>query len=72
MQRNSLETYKHIYDMNQYQQAMEIKDLHESPRIVGPMTNYIFKKMQPMHQFLDLVLGNSKSYLRMYDTKGEE
>jgi len=25
-----------------------------------------------MHQFLDLVLGNSKSYLRMYDTKGEE
>jgi len=45
MQRNSLETYKHIYDMNQYQQAMEIKDLHESPRIVGPMTNYIFKKM---------------------------
>ena len=55
-----------VYNMQPYE-----KDQHDCPRIVGPMTNFNFKKMIPIHQFIQLILGNSKSWLRMYDTESE-
>lgn len=72
MYKNELKTYKHIYDMGLHQQITETHDLHDCPRCVGPSTNFKFKNMYPMHQFLELMLGNNRSWLRMYDTAGEK
>ena len=71
MYRNSLTTYKHIYDMPAHMQADEVEDPHKCPRVIGPATNYTFRRMLPMYRFLDLVRGNSRSWLRLFDEKSE-
>ena len=46
-------------------------DVHDCPRVVGPATNFKFKKMTPMYQFVERILGNNRSWLRIYEADVE-
>ena len=45
--------------------------MHNCPRIIGPGTNYKFKKMVPIYQFLEQIMENNRSWLRIYEGDGE-
>ena len=47
-------------------------DIHYCPRLVGPATNFEFRKMIPMYNFIDKVYGNNRAYLRVYNAQKEE
>ena len=39
--------------------------------MVGPATNYKFKRMLPMHVFLDKIMDNTRAWLRIYEPEDE-
>ena len=47
------------------------RDVHDCPRVVGPATNFKFKKMAPMYQFIERILRNNRSWLRIYEADVE-
>lgn len=68
---NDLISYKHLYDMSMHQEHYNLLDVHDCPRVVGPSTNYKFKKMLPMTHFIEKIMGNSRSWLRVYEEAEE-
>ena len=47
-------------------------DVHDCPRLVGPATNFKFRKMLPMYHFIDRVFGNNRAWLRIYEAEKEK
>lgn len=38
---------------------------------MGPATNFKFRKMIPMYNFIDKIYGNNRAYLRVYNANKE-
>lgn len=60
------------YNENKLQRKVKKKDVHNCPRVVGPATNYFFRKMLPMHKFMEKVNDNNRAWLRIYETDKEK
>lgn len=71
MIKNNLQSKNEIEDMNLNIKNEDL-DLNDCPRIFGPATNYIFRKMIPMTAFLQQIELNKKAYMRIYEEEPEK
>ena len=72
IQNNGYKSYHEVFDMELTTVKGTHAEVHDCPRLVGPATNYRFRKMLPMYHFIERVFGNNRAWLRIYETKKEE
>ena len=72
IQNNGYESFHKVFDMDLTTVAGSHAEVHECPRVVGPATNFRFRKMLPMYHFIDRVYGNNNAWLRIFETEKEK
>ena len=71
IRENGYKGYQQVFDMDLTTEKGTHADVHDCPRLVGPATNFKFRKMLPMYHFIERVFGNNRAWLRIYEAEKE-